>query len=779
MTCHQIAKAVSSVLSLSLVVASCFCAAAASAAGPEAAPPAAATLRVDASRVLRTGNRRMLIGSNIAMWNAADNFSTPALHAWLAQLGPGLIRMPGGSWSDIVYWNGNGVRDAAGNVDPSRMKDGWPAVDYGAYAPSFIVEADRTIRRDGWHGNVDVKTLHEFIRSIPDCQALVTVNAGTGRALDAAEWVRWANRTMGYDVRYWEVGNELGGSWEAGHYLPDGTELTGPVFAARYEEFARAMKAVDPTIKVGCMDWLEDVLSRCGELVDFISWHTYPLRASETEEEMLPVAASDTARMAQRLRQLIHRYQPDREHEIEIGVSEWNLGMAGGPELDMFAAIWTSLFVGELMRNGAAFGNQWDVFTHGRGGSLILAEAPHVRKAQYWAFWLWRHYMGDSLLECSLDGPGSLKAFATRSEDALYIMALNSSHDDEVVLSAHIEGFEPAPQGEEAVLSCRQCFWNHLENRPEWSGEPLVLPVDVGRSFAVSMPPYAIKCVRIPAADHPGLSERALEGQEVLARDHGPAELRVLLTPSGYADTEVEGWVLACRAGTNEPYPVSLPNARLEVTGPAQADRPAVRLAEAAGRFALQPTGPGEVTITAGLADRSAGAKVVFEPSVPRPQILWEFEAETLGRGYRSDWALSTDDSVRPNQRVARVDVPGIVPDQQHRLLLLLDLPRDPRLRRENIRGVFFDLMASPKLTCDDANASIEVVMQSTANYWMPLGSLPLAGAKKGWESYTFMVADQKLIRAMPQAYNIWFILRADKPVTGSVFIDRAGLMVR
>jgi len=40
-------------------------------------------------------------------------------------------------------------------------------------------------------------------------------------------------------------------------------------------------------------------------------------------------------------------------------------------------------------------------------------------------------------------------------------------------------------------------------------------------------------------------------------------------------------------------------------------------------------------------------------------------------------------------------------------------------------------------------------------------------------------VADQKLIRAMPQAYNIWFILRADKPVTGSVFIDRAGLMVR
>ena len=42
-------------------------------------------------------------------------------------------------------------------------------------------------------------------------------NAGCGRPIDAAEWVKWANKKMGYNVRYWEIGNELGGSWEAGH----------------------------------------------------------------------------------------------------------------------------------------------------------------------------------------------------------------------------------------------------------------------------------------------------------------------------------------------------------------------------------------------------------------------------------------------------------------------------------------------------------------------------------------------------------------------------------
>ena len=66
---------------------------------------------------------------------------------------------------------------------------------------------------------------------------MVTVNMGSGTPAVAAEWVRWANQTQGYDVRYWEVGNELNGDWELGHRLP--TDLHGRHdLTHRFIEFA-------------------------------------------------------------------------------------------------------------------------------------------------------------------------------------------------------------------------------------------------------------------------------------------------------------------------------------------------------------------------------------------------------------------------------------------------------------------------------------------------------------------------------------------------------------
>ena len=57
----------------------------------------------------------------------------------------------------------------------------------------------------------------------------------------AAAWVRYANVKKKYGVRYWEVGNE---NWNNGKGTPQ--EMAGIV-----SRFSRAMKAVDPTIKIG------------------------------------------------------------------------------------------------------------------------------------------------------------------------------------------------------------------------------------------------------------------------------------------------------------------------------------------------------------------------------------------------------------------------------------------------------------------------------------------------------------------------------------------------
>lgn len=127
-------------------------------------------------------------------------------------------------------------------------------------------------------------------------QAVICVNAGTGTSKEAAAWVKYANKVKGYNIKQWEIGNELDGEWEE----------SGPIsarhYAARFLEYARAMKAVDPTIIIhgpllsthkmmqkgaGILDgkyWMEEFLRIVGEAekadgkryLDAVDLHNYP-----------------------------------------------------------------------------------------------------------------------------------------------------------------------------------------------------------------------------------------------------------------------------------------------------------------------------------------------------------------------------------------------------------------------------------------------------------------------------------------------------------------------
>ena len=62
--------------------------------------------------------------------------------------------------------------------------------------------------------------------------------------------MHYANKVKRHNVRYWEVGNENYGSWEA----DNNTRPHDPVtYANRFKEYWRQMKAVDPSIKIGAV----------------------------------------------------------------------------------------------------------------------------------------------------------------------------------------------------------------------------------------------------------------------------------------------------------------------------------------------------------------------------------------------------------------------------------------------------------------------------------------------------------------------------------------------
>lgn len=762
---------------------------------PMAAPPVLpeadqsqfeARVIINAGEVVREMNPRLIGGTNLALWNEARHFKTPLLRKWMDELGTGLIRLPGGSWSNAYYWNGNGVRNDKGDVDPSRVgKDGYPAVDYSAYKPGFMVDSKTLKPIHGFHGNVDIKTLEDFIKATPGAMGLPSLNAGTGRPIEAAEWVKWSKQN-GYETAYWHVGNELGGSWEPGTFLPDGSTITGDIFVERFNAIADAVHAVDPKAKLGSFAFAEDTLRASGDRVAFVSIHTYPGSTTLTSQENLARIPQTVANEVNQVRGWIEKYQPQRKDEIEIGYTEWNLS-GGMNASDLFSGLWTSMMLGEFARQGVDFATKWDTFTHVKGmtaghGLIFTDGDKFTRKAAYYALQLWNHYTGNQVLQPVVESPDALYSYASRDKDAVFVMLVNPHYNREATVEIDLSNFDAGPKGEMATLSAREYFWNPHTHYPERSQSPRVTPIDAGSKFTVRVAPFSTAYLRIPSAKAPSKS-KFMSAQKAPAKAAAKPELGFILPPEIYVGDRLVGYVFAKDSASGEAFPDALPPAELKSTGNIQADRKTVRLAEALGRFEFVVGCTEPVELTASVNGAEASTKISAKSSVPRPMLIWDFQKESPAGNklFDSRYKLTADLNQRPNKEVARIDLkPEDFPDgdKEHKVLFRINsLPERGDVNRANIRGVFFDVKTLG-LVLEDPNASISVVMQSPADFWMVLGRVPLAG-NEDWKRHEVTFDRQSYLDAIGSSYNIWFVLNTSKPITGTILLDRIGLMVR
>ena len=164
---------------------------------------------IDAERIIARINP-YLYGLNVARWDE-DLFPGPAHDMLLdcdrdairkvKDAGFTVLKYPGGNDADHYVWDSPDNSDGEMNTD-----------EYAA-----------------------------FLKTV-GAQGFITVNFNEPPAL-AAEWVRYCNKIKGYDIKYWEIGDEQWGACAAGHTTPE-------KYAGRFIEFAKAMKAVDPTIEV-------------------------------------------------------------------------------------------------------------------------------------------------------------------------------------------------------------------------------------------------------------------------------------------------------------------------------------------------------------------------------------------------------------------------------------------------------------------------------------------------------------------------------------------------
>jgi alpha-N-arabinofuranosidase len=173
-----------------------------------------------------------------------------------------MLRFPGGNFVSGYHW-----KDGVGDIDKRPMSRN----------PAWGIAEPNHVGTDEWLA----------FCAQTGCEPLICVNAGNGTPEEAAHWVEYCNggpdtdygrlraqngHPEPYNVRYWEVGNELWGDWQIGHCAKE-------EYAERYRAFYDAMRKADPSILfiANGHDWLpwnEPVLKQNPKTVRSLSIHT-------------------------------------------------------------------------------------------------------------------------------------------------------------------------------------------------------------------------------------------------------------------------------------------------------------------------------------------------------------------------------------------------------------------------------------------------------------------------------------------------------------------------
>lgn len=144
-----------------------------------------------------------------------------------------ILRWPGGNFVSNYHW-----QDGVGPTEkrPTLPNNAWGRVETNLFGTDEFIAYCRAV----------------------GCEPMICVNAGSGTPAEAARWVQYCNGAvdtpMGalraanghpkpYNVRHWEIGNELWGRWQ--YYW-----TTASGYVDRYKEFAKGMLAADPTIRL-------------------------------------------------------------------------------------------------------------------------------------------------------------------------------------------------------------------------------------------------------------------------------------------------------------------------------------------------------------------------------------------------------------------------------------------------------------------------------------------------------------------------------------------------
>lgn len=366
--------------------------------------------------------------------DAARDQVRPDTESMIAALQPSFLRWPGGNVAQDYHWRwGIGPRD----LRPVWVNRSWsnaPEPDdfgtdeYLALCERLHIEPSITVNVDG-------------AGATPE-EAAAWVEYVNGPSTSKYGAMRAANgHPAPYNVRQWELGNEIFGNWVRGH-------VTGEQYAEAAVRYARAMRAADPKLRLIAVGegvflnsdaWNSAVLRIAGPEIQYLAVHDY---TSASKDATLPnprntmmAHAGEFEANYRHMGELIRQFAP--RQDIRLIVNEWNLFHDAATIQSMEGAVYSSRMMNGFERDGDIVeANAISDLLNGWVGGIIQASRDCVYGTpEFYAVELYSHHLGTDRLEMKISSPKlagglpAIDAVATRSLDGSEIFLKLSNAD--------------------------------------------------------------------------------------------------------------------------------------------------------------------------------------------------------------------------------------------------------------------------------------------------------------------------------------------------------------
>jgi len=381
-----------------------------------------------------------------------------------------LLKYPGGNDADSYIWN-----------DPNNNESEMDTDEFAAFC--------RTLGAEGF----------------------ITINFNQPPVL-AAEWVRYCNVKNNYNIKYWEVGDEQWGDWAKGHTTPED-------YAKKYIEFVKAMKAVDPTIKVAINvkmendpnGWTVRSLKAAKDYVDLITITFYPVETKKDEDEKFVLSTPKTfikpyLDVKEAVKSVFSKERWDSLWVIPVGYNTVT-GRPGAVTVSIVNALWNADLIGIMANLGVEQTDYWALHNAypPRGGDygLLTSDSSNTPHYHYYGIKTMADHLKKQMVSASSDD-SLLSVYASRdlNNNKLSIFLINKSKDESKNISIDLLGFSPKEETEMWIL-------DKINKEKKIDG---ISFNSIGRK--VVLEPYSMKVIELESKDYTPPSENlALNAQ--------------------------------------------------------------------------------------------------------------------------------------------------------------------------------------------------------------------------------------------------------------------------